>query len=128
MSILSFEIPKKVMSEEERQKRGSSDCGIPGTYLQNMSEEDMDKWKAKHIKGQDERVEIKKNFGGTQAVIVVYKGCQEGNWREKISYHENIQISANSKIHMSFDLWNEFQQAIAEAYKILLGGKLNEQT
>jgi hypothetical protein len=119
MSILSFEKPKQVMTQEKRVEKYSSDCGIPGTYVPNMSDEDMNKWKAKHINGKDERVEIKKNFGGTQVVIVLYKYCQKGDWHNNVAHHDNIQISANSKIHMTLDLWNEFKQAIDEAREIL---------
>ena len=63
MGLLSFDKPKKVRSAEEHNKMFSSDSGIAGTYVPNMSKEDQLKWKAKHIKGDDERIEIRKEFG-----------------------------------------------------------------
>ena len=62
MGLLSFDKPKKIRSTEEHNKMFSSDSGISGTYVPNMSKEDQLKWKAKHIKGDDERVEIRKEL------------------------------------------------------------------
>lgn len=118
--ILNFEKPNKLRSTEEHNKINSADCNVPGTYVPNMSKEDMNKWKAKHIKGNDERVEIRKNFGGAQVVIIVYKNINKGTkekwWDDK---HDNIRISANGKIHMTFTLWYEFVQVINEAKTVL---------
>ena len=47
--LLCFDKPKKVRSTEEHNKTYMSDSGIAGTYVPNMSEEDKNKWKAKHI-------------------------------------------------------------------------------
>ena len=84
-----------------------------------MSDEDNNKWKAKYIKFNDERIEIRKSFDGTQVVIVVYKNIIEGDWKNNIKGHKNIKISANSKVHMTFDEYNEFIGAIEEAKQIL---------
>ena len=62
--ILSFKKPKKTLSTEEHNENYSSDCGIAGTYVSNMSKEDKQRFKAKHIKGADERVEIRVQTGG----------------------------------------------------------------
>lgn len=117
--ILNFEQPKKSRSTEDHNKLYISDCEVDGTFVPNMSKEDNSRWKAKHIKGKDERVEIRKCFGGTQAVIVVYKNELKGNWREGVEGHKNIRISANSKIHMDLQEYKEFLQAIEEAFEIL---------
>jgi hypothetical protein len=119
MGILSFEEPKKVRDTKEHNEMYMSDCNVAGTYVPNMSEEDRLKWKAKHIKGSDERIEIKKGFGGTQVVIVVYKNIVKGNWQERIEGHDNVRISVNSKIHMTFEEYEEFKQAIDEAKALL---------
>ena len=58
--ILSFETPKKLRSAEKHNEMYQSNAGVNGTYVPNMSKEDMNLWKAKHIKGSDERVEIRK--------------------------------------------------------------------
>jgi hypothetical protein len=119
MSILNFDKPKKIRSTDEHNKIYSSDCAALGTYVPNMSDEDNNKWKAKHIESNDERVEIRKSFDGTQVVIVVYKNIIESDWKNNIEGHKNIRISANSKIHMTLSEYNEFIKAIEEAKQII---------
>lgn len=119
MNILSFEKPKKIRTTEKHNETYSSDCGVPGTFVPNMSNDDNIKWKAKYIKSNDERVEIRKSFDGTQVVIVVYKNIIKNDWKNRIEGHGNIRISANNKIHMTFDEYNKFKEAIEEAKQIL---------
>lgn len=71
--LLCFDKPKKIRNTKEHNEMYSSDSGVAGTYVPNMSEEDKNKWKAKHIKGEDERIEIRKTINGVQLLIVVYK-------------------------------------------------------
>lgn len=118
---MSFEKPKQLRSYTEHNEIYSSDTEINGTYVPNMSAEDMNKYKAKHIKGKDERIEIKKTFGSTQVVAVVYKNTVDSDWRNNVEGHQNVRISANSKIHMSFDDWAEFIAAIEEAKQLIEG-------
>jgi len=122
MAILSFETPKKLRPTEEHNKKYVSDSGIPGTYVPNMSPADMDRWKAKHIKGKDERVEIRKTFSSAQVVIIVYKDIRESSFDRENGWkpgHENVHISANGKIQMSFQEWNDLITAVQEAKDIL---------
>jgi hypothetical protein len=141
--ILSFEKPKKVRSTEEHNKMYSSDCGVAGTFVPNMSKEDELKWKAKHIKGDDERVEIRKTLGGSNVLIIVYKNSynppypdypecgynhpaykdlyakyqkEEKEWRKS---HNEIQISTNGKIDMNFIDMVEVMKAITEAKMLM---------
>lgn len=111
MSLLSFEKPKKVLKTDEHNKIYSSDSNIAGTYVPNMSYNDTLKWKAKHIKGKDERIEIRKTFDCAQMLIVVYKSIADT--------HDNVQMSSNGKVHMTFELFDEFSTAISEAKEIL---------
>lgn len=117
MAILDFNKPRKVRTTQEHNRKYTSDSGVDGTYVPNMSEADMKKWKAKHIKGADERIEIRKTLNGVQVLIVVYK-----NRKEKEGYggvmrmeHENVQISMNGKLHLTYDDYKEFKTAITEA-------------
>ena len=120
MGILSFEKPKKIRSTEEHNKMYSSDQPVPGTYVPNMSTEDRTKWRAKHIKGKDERIEIRKNMHGVNMVIVVSKNIKQHLWREHmIVDHLNVSISANGKIYMDFSDFGDFQCAIREAMELL---------
>lgn len=124
--ILSFEKPQKVRSTKEHNETYSSDSGVAGTYVPNMTEEDMKKWKAKHIKGDDERIEIRKTFEGVQVLAVVYKNPKDVSWENKksindwYSRHKDIRISMNGKLNLSYDDWFDMQEAIKEAFEIML--------
>ena len=113
--ILDFNKPKKLRSTAEHNEMYVADDAPPGVYVPNMSEEDMLRWKAKHIKGDNERVEIRKTVRGisnyAQMVIVVYKN-HEGKGPE-------IVISSNSKLGFSLELWKDLETAIQEAKDIL---------
>lgn len=102
MGILSFDTPKRLRTTEEHNGSYQSDCGIPGTYVPNMSKEDMLKWNAKHIKGTDERIEIRKTVNSVQMVVKVFKSG-------------NIEMSANGKLCFDFRIYGEFNSAINEA-------------
>lgn len=119
MSILSFDKPAKARDFKTHAEMYASDSGIAGTYVPNMSKADMEKWKAKYVKGANERVEIRKSIHGAQMVIIVYKERQDDDWQNGIDRHENVQISANGKIQLSFVEWQEMTQAIEEAKEIL---------
>lgn len=123
--LLSFERVSKVMKEEERIDKYTSDSHIPGTYVPNMSVDDMEKWKGKHIKGKDERIEIRKTISGTQLVVMVYKEAKKEvktryNGEEYEYYvHKDVHISANGKILLNKIEHEELNQVIAEAKYIL---------
>jgi hypothetical protein len=125
MSLIDFDKPKKIRSTEEHNKMHSSDSGVPGTYVPNMSEEDTKKWRGNHIKGQriDQRIEIRKTIGGTQLLIVVYKEKRFTDWRvsqtEWNKNHNNVRLSMNGKLDMTFDEYDEFVKVIEEAKTIL---------
>ena len=121
MAILDFNKPAKVRSTADHNKRYMSDSGVDGTYVPNMSEADMKKWKAKHIKGADERIEIRKTLNGVQLLVVVYKTRKETEGYGGIMRmeHENVQMSMNGKLQMSFAQYKELKEAISEAIVIL---------
>jgi hypothetical protein len=115
-----------------------SDAGINGTYVPNMSKEDMNLWKAKHIKGDDERIEIRKTIEGVQLLIVVYKKeyqpkypkypdtnnptayakykLKMAEWQKR---HQNIKMSMNGKLDMTYVDCLDMTDAIKEAIQIL---------
>lgn len=144
--ILNFEQPKRLRSTEKHNEMYSSDSGIAGTYVPNMSEEDKNKWKAKRIGGEDERIEIRKTINGVQLLIVVHKhpyhpkqpkyptDVRDAEMRTKFSEagayaktraewhkrHEDIQISMNGKLDMTYDQYVEMDTAIKEALMLLI--------
>ena len=123
--LLCFDKPNKVRSTEEHYKTYMSDSGIAGTYVPNMSEEDKNKWKAKHIKGDDERIKIRKTMNGVQVLIVVYKKERPVKWNannrdEWSKRHQNVQMSMNGKLDMTWDEFWDINEAVKEALEILL--------
>jgi hypothetical protein len=121
--LLDFNKPKKVSSTEDHNREYRSDAGIDGTYVQNMNQDDMVKWKAKHIKGDDERIEIRKTLGGVQLVAVVYKRrrqTENADWRDRMTDHNDVKLSMNGKLDMTWDEWWELQDAVKEALENLL--------
>jgi hypothetical protein len=60
MSILFLDKPKRAKSIADWKSIQADGCP-PGTYTPNMSEKDMNRWKAKVIGGDDPRVEIRKS-------------------------------------------------------------------
>jgi hypothetical protein len=121
--MIDFDKPKKVRTTEEHNNMFSSDSGVAGTYVPNMSIEDQKKWKGKHIKGDDERIEIRKTIGGTQLLIVVYKNTRFTDWKvnqdEWYKNHNNVRMSMNGKLDMTFKEYDEFIEVINEAKEIL---------
>lgn len=109
MAILTFDKPKKVRSTEEHNNTYVSDTNVAGTYVPNMTDADNEKWKAKHIKGSDERVEIRKCFRNyqnySQVLIKVYK--------------DGVKMSMNGTTGMTNAEYEELLLAIQEAKTIL---------
>ena len=123
--LLCFEKPKKIHNTQKHNEMYLSDSGIAGTYVPNMSTADMKKWKAKHITGDDERIEIRKTFDGVQLLIVVYKNPKSvkydhkniDNWHKR---HQSIKISMNGKLDMEWNDWWDLTEVVKEALEILL--------
>lgn len=128
MSVLDFNKPEKIRPTDEHNKMHSSDSGIDGTYVSNMSDADKEKWKATHIKrGEDPRIEIRKTFSYSNGL----------GWKEEGAFSvyaqvlivvrpptntmmPNVVMSANGKIPFDVQTYAEFQQAIEEAKIILI--------
>jgi hypothetical protein len=141
-----FRKTKKLRSGEEHNAQYTSDSGISGTYVPNMSDVDMNKWKAKHITGDDERIEIRKTFNGVQLLIIVYKklyqppkpsfpeydgGSKDFYWEQANIFnsqdckryakrHNGIKISMNGKLDLTFNNFGDIQEVVREAIEILL--------
>jgi len=121
--ILSFEKPKKIRSTENHNEMNMSDSGVAGTYVSNMSDADKKRFKAKHIKGNDERVEIRVQMNGVNILIKVFKNKKEtkGDWRERAKDNSDMQMSMNGKLDITLDEWVLINDSIYEA-KCLLEG------
>lgn len=106
-SRINWEKPKQARSTEEHNAIHSSDSGIGGTYVPNMSDKDAYAWKGKIInRGKpDARVELRKTFSGggnlAQVLIILTK--------------DGMKISTNGAIQMMFDDWNILRCVVDEA-------------
>lgn len=123
MGLINFNKPAKVRTTAEHNKRFMSDSGVDGTYVPNMSDEAMKTWRGKHIKGEHERVEVRKTLGGVQLVVVVYKDIKFTHWSvsqsEWYKNHNNVRLSMNGKLDITFAEYDELVEVVKEAKEIL---------
>lgn len=111
--MINWDKPKKIRSTEGHNKTYQSDSGVPGTFVPNMSTEDMYSWKGKLVgtATNSPRVELRKSFSRNghyaQMLVVIY-----------IS-EDYVTISSNGKIAMTLNELSEFHQATDEAIKKL---------
>lgn len=132
--LIDFRKPKKIRSTEEHNKMHTSDSGVAGTYVPNMSDEDAQRWKGKYITGDNERIEIRKSFynAGVQVVIVVrrnppvpypeYKGNSADHNKKLDKWRDakgEVKISMNGSLWLSFKELTEMEQVIDEARTLL---------
>lgn len=115
--ILSWGKPPRKMPAEEWRDI-SADNAPPGVYVPNMSDEDAQKWRAKHVKGKDPRVEIRKvvtgadpDGRGTYAQILIV-----------VRPVGIVRMSANGPMTFHEVEWAELFQAVAEAREKLQEG------
>jgi hypothetical protein len=97
------EVPKKLSFEEWSSI--TADSAPPGVYQPNMTDEYMQKWKAKYIGGENRRVEIRKTLRGVQLKFIV--------WPDAVNLLANGTLVFDNK-----DL-EEFESAIVEARNYL---------
>jgi len=124
MGIICWDKPKKIRSTEKHNAMHSSDSGVDGTYVPNMSEKDRRKWKGKLTQTTTSpQVEIRKD---TFVIIVGLDGYNYKQYRRipitgyGINTKDfNIHIAAAGPIQLSFNEWNEFIMAVAEAREFL---------
>lgn len=120
-NVLFWGKPKKIMSEEERRSRFSSDTEIPGTYFRNMSDEDRGRWKAKLVGHKTNpphpQVEIRKD----DAVIVVSLGggYKYKHYTPSETRGINIHIASAGPIRWTWKELADLQEAIREAREML---------
>lgn len=108
MPLLYFESVKKIRP-----------AGDSAPYESNISEQDRLKFRAKHIKGADERVEIRTGQFGSETLVIVCKNAKHHGRYFAYDDHENIRISANGKMHFTFNDFALLNQAVQEARAVL---------
>ncbi len=140
MSILDFTKPQKVKIDG-----GFDGAFTDAGYTPQMSQEDAKKWRAKRFNaGKDgDRIEIRKQLGGTLLLIIVAKDGWVYKYDTLDTEYEtrdygagpvqyirkhgtrglNVRMSMNGPIQMSWELYQELDGAIEEAWALL-----NEET
>lgn len=133
-SVLSWEKPKQVMSKDVWAEF-SADGAPPGSFVSNMSPEDNLKWKARLV-GQMTgfpQVEIRRD---STVVVVSLKGykykqynlrqSQENldkarKWdrEQDVANWPTIHIASAGATMLTLEQFNEFKQAIDEAFQFL---------
>jgi hypothetical protein len=117
--VLFWDKPRRIMTEERRRDTFSSDSGVPGTYVPNMSDTDVKRWKAKLVghKAGHPQVEIRKD----QTVIVVSLG---GGYKYK--HYEpdktkgiNLHIASSGPLQWTWKDLENLGLAIEEAKEVL---------
>lgn len=124
MGLICWEKPKKLRSTEKHNAMHSSDSGVDGTYVPNMSAKDRGKWKGKITQvTTSPQVEVRKD---SFVVIVGLDGYTYKYYRRipKDGYGGstkglNIHIAAAGPIQMSFKVWEEFIAVVREARNVL---------
>jgi len=118
MGVLFWGKPKKIMREEQRRETYSSDSEVPGTYVPNMSDEDVKRWKAKlvgHRSGHP-HVEIRKD---TAVIIVSLGGYRYKFYTPEKTRGINIHIASAGPIQWTFDDFDNLVKAVEEAKEVL---------
>jgi hypothetical protein len=123
---LCFEKPKKLRGTKEHNDKYSSDTNIPGTYMPNMRDEDMNKYKAKKILGEYPRLEVRKTVSGTQVLIKAkpyflipphsYRTDEDRSRHKLVNDHGrfNLKISMNGPLELTYQQWYDFVEAVNE--------------
>jgi hypothetical protein len=125
MGLITWDKPKKARSTGEHNDMFSSDSGVDGTYVPNMSREDKAKWKGKvaHTTTSPQ-VEIRKD---TFVVVVGLDGYNYKYYRRVPERHSastkglNIHIASAGPIQLTFEQWEDFKTVVEEAKEKLKG-------
>jgi hypothetical protein len=127
--VLSFDKPKKLRSTDEHAQMYSSDTNVDGTYAPNMSEKDKLKWKAKHIGGDDPRIEIRKTVSGVDPTLAKKYANRGYTWAGSCSAQvlvivrkTGVVMSGNGRMVFDNKTWFELGQVVEEAQKLLQQG------
>jgi len=101
--LLSFNIPKNYSTKKE---------------LDSL-------WKAKHIIKKDECIEIRKTIRGVSLLIVVYKKSNPVEYNHEnidkwYDRHQNVVISMNGKLDLTWSEFFDINEVTKEALEILL--------
>ena len=113
MGIIMWKKPRKARSSKDHIEMHQSDCEVPGTYVPNMSNDDMKRWKGKVVGTRvgHPQIEVRKY----PFVMILSNGGYKYKYytREKT---ENIvfHLSTSGAIQFTADELDEFGKVIEE--------------
>jgi hypothetical protein len=118
VTILSWDKPERVTSID-KWKSWQADSAPPGTYVPNMSADDMARWKAKRVgfKAGHPQIEIRKD--STVIVVSLGGGYKYKYYTPDETKGTNVHIATAGPIRWTWQELSEFAQAIAEARAVL---------
>lgn len=139
-NLIMWNKPKKIRSTKEHNEMFSSDCGVPGTYVSNMSAEDERTWKGKIIKrGEDFQIEVRKLHGGSNVLFIIgNRGYKHGGihyYKDTppgfpTNFNPTIRFSTNGPLQGGLKVMVELDRVIEEArtalYDLCSGVKKRE--
>jgi hypothetical protein len=113
--LIKWDKPRKIRSAESRAKMYSSDSGVPGTYVPNMSVDDMKSWKGKVVgmNNGHPQVEIRKH--PFLMIVSVDGGYKYKFYTPENTGRFNVHISSAGPIQLTFDEWEEMKLVVEEA-------------
>ena len=124
-NMIMWKKPAKIRSTEEHNNMWSSDCGVPGTYVSNMSPEDERTWKGKIVKRVDDeyQIELRKLHGGSNVLLIIankgykYNGIHyyDDNNPPTWDFNPTFRFSTNGPLQGHLKLMVELEEVISEA-------------
>jgi hypothetical protein len=126
MNVLNWDQPERIMDIEAWKELGF-DCGPPGAYRPNMSEEAMQQWKACLVGKTTDHptVEIRKTTSNQVQVKIVVSldGVIPGKkYPHRVvadTHGANVRLSMNGTAYLSFVDLLRMNKAILEAMTTL---------
>lgn len=115
MGIISWDKPRKIHSTKDHNEMYSSDCDVPGTYMPNMSKDDIKKWKGRVVGAKigSPQVEIRKNY--MLVIVSLGGGYQHKFYTREKTVGINLHISMAGPTQLTFQDWDDMKAAVDEA-------------
>lgn len=108
MTLLKWDKPKKLTPTDEHNDNYSSDSGVNGTYVPNMSNKDMQEWKAS-MHGQKK----------PPLHVIIRKTSQNHVQMKLVVYDRVVDLSMNGSARLSGADLTNMALAVAEARSVM---------
>lgn len=115
MPVITWDKPRKARSSADHAEMNQSDCGVPGTYVPNMIDADVRKWKGKVVGSTtgSPQVEIRKD--SMLVIVSLGGGYQHKFYKREKTVGINLHISMAGPTQLTFKDWEDMKAAVQEA-------------